>query len=104
MIVEMRTYQVHAGQAAEFLKIYQANGLSIISSYARLMGCYTTESGTLNAIVFMWAYDDFAHRSAQRARLAQDPAWQNFVPSILPFLVKQDSVFLSPTAFSPGQI
>ncbi|MEZ5741851.1 MAG: NIPSNAP family protein [Burkholderiaceae bacterium] len=102
MIVEMRTYQVHPGKAAEFLKVYQDTGLGIISRYARLLGCYTTESGTLNAIVFLWAYDDYAHRSGQRAKLGSDAAWQAFVPTILPYLVKQDSVFLSPTAFSPG--
>ncbi|MEZ5659237.1 MAG: NIPSNAP family protein [Burkholderiaceae bacterium] len=102
MIVEMRTYRVQAGKAAEFLRIYEADGLSIITRYARLLGCYTTESGTLNAVVFLWAYDDYGHRSAQRAKLAADAGWQAFVPTILPFLVKQDSVFLSPTAFSPA--
>jgi hypothetical protein len=34
MIYEQRTYQVHAGKAAEFLKVYQANGLGIITRYA----------------------------------------------------------------------
>ena len=52
-------------------------------------------------MVFLWAYDDFAHRSAQRAKLAQDERWQAFVPMILPYLVHQESVFLTPTAFSP---
>ncbi|HEX9172565.1 MAG TPA: NIPSNAP family protein [Telluria sp.] len=101
MLLEMRTYQVQAGKAAEFLKIYQANGLHIITCYAKLVGCWTKESGTLNSVVFMWGYDDFGHRSAQRALLAQNQEWQAFVPSILPFLVHQESVFLNPTDFSP---
>jgi hypothetical protein len=101
MILEMRTYQVHPGQAPEFLKIYEAHGLGIITRYARLQGCWTKESGTLNSVVFLWSYDDMAHRSAQRARLAQDPEWAAFVPTILPFLVHQESVFLNPVAFSP---
>jgi hypothetical protein len=101
MIVEMRTYQIQAGRAGEFLKVYQDNGLAIITQYARLLGCWTSESGVLNSVVFLWAYDDFGHRTAQRAKLAQDNRWQAFVPSILPYLVHQESVFLNPVAFSP---
>jgi NIPSNAP len=103
MILEMRTYQVHAGKAPEFLKIYQDNGLHIITRYAKLVGCWTKESGTLNSIVFLWGYDDFGHRSAQRAQMAQDTQWQAFVPTILPYLVHQESVFLNPVSFSPIQ-
>ena len=101
MIYEMRTYQVHPGKAPEFLKFYEQNGLAIISRYARLAGCWTKESGVLNSIVFIWGYDDFAHRTAQRAKLGQDADWLKFVPTILPYLVHQESVFLAPTAFSP---
>jgi hypothetical protein len=101
MIVEMRTYQVHPGRAPEFLNIYAANGLHIITRYARLIGCWTKESGPLNSVVFMWGYDDFGHRSAQRSLLAKDGEWQAFVPSILPFLAHQESVFLNPVDFSP---
>ena len=103
MICEMRTYQVQPGKAPEFLRIYQEQGVGIITRYARLIGSWTKESGTLNSVVFLWAYDDFAHRSSQRAKLAQDPAWQAFIPMILPYLVHQESVFLTPTAFSPLQ-
>jgi hypothetical protein len=66
-----------------------------------LIGCWTKESGVLNSIVFIWAYDDFAHRTAQRHKLGQDPEWVAFTPKILPFLVHQESTFLTPVAFSP---
>ena len=69
MICEMRTYQVQPGKAPEFLKFYEKNGLPLISRYAKLMGCWTKESGTLNSVVFLWAYDDFGHRSAIETRL-----------------------------------
>jgi len=101
MIFEHRTYRVQPGKAAEFLKLYEAEGLPLITRYARLIGCWTTESGTLNAVLFIWAYDDFGHRSAQRAKLAQDAEWQAFVPKILPYLVHQESYFLNPAPFSP---
>jgi len=103
MIYEMRTYQVQPGKAGEFLRIYQDKGLHIITRYARLIGCWTKESGVLNSVVFVWAYEDMGHRTAQRAKMAQDAEWNAFVPSILPYLVHQESVFLNPVAFSPLQ-
>jgi hypothetical protein len=101
MIFEMRTYQIQAGKVPEFLRTYQENGLPIITRYARLVGCWTKESGTLNSVVFLWGYDDFAHRTEQRGKLAQDAQWAAFTPTILPYLVHQESVFLTPAAFSP---
>jgi hypothetical protein len=103
MIYEMRTYQVQPGKAAEFLGMYREQGLPLISRYAKLVGCWTKESGVLNSVVFIWAYDDFGHRTSQRAKLAQDREWVAFVPSMLPYLVHQESVFLNPAAFSPLQ-
>ena len=101
MICEQRTYRVQPGQAAAFLAFYEKNGLGIITRYARLLGCWTADSGTLNSVVFLWAYDDYGHRSAQRAKLASDPEWQAFIPTMLPFLVHQESIFLAPASFSP---
>jgi hypothetical protein len=101
MIYEMRTYEVPPGKAAEFLRFYETNGLPIIGRYARLAGCWTKESGTLNSVVFLWGYEDLGHRGVQRGKLMQDQAWQAFIPTLLPWLVRQESVFLAPAGFSP---
>ncbi|SMC61671.1 NIPSNAP family protein [Polynucleobacter kasalickyi] len=101
MIYELRTYQVQAGKAPEFLKIYEANGVGIITKYAQLIGTWNKESGVLNSIVFLWAYESFGERTNQRAKLAADQDWQAFVPTILPYLVHQESIFLNPVNFSP---
>ena len=85
MIYEMCTYQLQAGKVADFLKVYEANGVPIITRYAKLVGCY----------------DDFGSRTQQRAKLGADPQWQAFVPTILPYLIHQESVFMLPAAFSP---
>jgi len=101
MICEMRTYQVAPGRAPEFLRYYESTALPVIGRYARLIGCWTKESGTLNSVVFLWGYDDYAQRTAQRAKLAGDPEWAPAVAGMLGFLVHQESVFLAPAAFSP---
>lgn len=101
MIYEKRTYRITAGKAPEFLKLYEAEGLHIITKYAKLVGCWVTDSGPLNSVVFIWGYDDYGHRTEQRAKLGADSEWQGFVPKILPYLDYQESVFLQPAAFSP---
>lgn len=101
MIYEKRTYRITAGKAPEFLKLYEEEGLGIITKYALLVGCWVTDSGPLNSVVFLWAYDDYGHRTEQRAKLGADSNWQAFVPKILPYLEFQESVFLQPAGFSP---
>lgn len=101
MIFEQRTYRVQPGKGPEFLKLYEDTCLPVITKYARLMGCWQTDSGTLNSVVFLWGYDDYAHRTAQRAKLGQDADWPKAVQAILPYLVHQESVFLAPANFSP---
>jgi hypothetical protein len=101
MIYEMRIYRtkVHAGP--KFLAVYEETGIKLISRYAKLVGCWETETGTLNSIVFIWAYDDFNHRMEQRKKLWEDKDWLEFVPSIRQYMEHQESVFLLPAAFSP---
>lgn len=101
MIYEMRTYRMKVHKGPDFLKVYEERGLAIISKYAKLIGCWETETGTLNAVVFIWAYEDFEHRIRQRTKLWQDPEWLEFVPSIRQHMEHQESVFLMPATFSP---
>lgn len=101
MIFEHRTYRVHPGQAPALLTLYEREGLPIISRYAKLIGCWTTDSGVLNSVIFIWAYDDLAARTTRRAELSRDEEWKVFVPKMLPYLVHQESSFLVPASFSP---
>lgn len=99
MIHEHRTYRVGPGQLPEFMKIYTESVYPVIGRYAKLIGAWSTESGTLNSAVFVWGYNDFAHRTEQRAKLAADPEWGPAVQKILPFLVHQESFFMVPAPF-----
>lgn len=94
MLFEMRTYEVLPGKAPEFIKFYEAEAIPIITKYLPLAGCWLTESGTLNSVVFLWRYESSEDRTKRRAALAEDPAWPPIFPRILPYLVHQQSVFL----------
>lgn len=101
MIVEKRTYTFHPGKLAEFLKLYEAEGLEIHTRHLPLIGYFTTEIGTLNQVITMWGYADMAEREEKRARLYADPAWSAFAPKTTHLIQTMQTEILRPTGFSP---
>lgn len=100
MIFEKRTYTLKPTTVPAYLKRWEAECLPIISKYGKLIGCWQTESGKLNAVVFIWAYDSFGHREDQRKALKADAEWKEASSWVGDYLAEQESVFMSPTAFS----
>jgi hypothetical protein len=102
MIVEMRTYTLHPGQAAGYLKLYEAEGLATQTRIlGRLVGYYSTEIGNVNQVVHLWAYDSFEERLKRRAALFADPTWLAYIPKVREMIVTQESKILNPAPFSP---
>ncbi len=102
MIVEQRTYTLHPGKAAEYLKLYTESGFEIQSrTLGHLFGFFHTEIGPLNQIIHMWAYDDLNQRAERRKELQANKDWQAFVKTIRPLIVKQENKILVPAPFSP---
>ncbi|MCB2002646.1 MAG: NIPSNAP family protein [Rhodoferax sp.] len=101
MLVEMRTYVLHAGKTAVFLDAMEREGLAIERPIlGRLLGYYSTEIGTLNQIIHLWGYDSFEERTRRRQQLAQDRAWQRFVPTVMPFIRDMHNQLLTPAPFA----
>ena len=102
MIVEQRTYTVQPGKVPEMVRLYGEEGLALQQRYlGKFIGYFTTETGNLNQVVFMWGYDSLDDREARRARMAQDPVWQKYVEKVVAIVDKQENVILRPTHFSP---
>ncbi|VCU71015.1 hypothetical protein PIGHUM_03095 [Pigmentiphaga humi] len=95
-MVEMRTYTLVPGGAAEYLRVY---GESARALQARILGdlagLYQTESGELNQLVFLWGYDSLDERARRRAALMQDPEFAAFRKAVKHLLVRQESRLLS---------
>lgn len=103
MIVEERIYTLHSGQAPEYLRLYEAEGLGIQRRIlGRLVGYFSTEVGPLNQIVHLWAYRDVAERAERRGRLVADEGWRAYAKKIRPLIVTQESKILVPAPFSPS--
>jgi len=102
MLVEERTYTLHPGKTAEYLKAYEAVGLEVQRAIlGNLIGYFTTEIGTLNQIVHLWGYESMADREDRRRKLLEDPVWCEYVKTIRPLVMHQENRILVPTSFSP---
>jgi hypothetical protein len=100
MLVEQRTYTTHPGKWRTYLALYEAEGLDIQKRIlGRLVGYYSADSGTLNQIVHMWAYEDMNERAERRTQLMADPAWLAYVARMMPLLQSQESRILLPAPF-----
>lgn len=98
----MRIYTLTPGRTGELLELFTEHGLPLYQKYCgTLIGYYTSESGTLNQVVHLWAYSDVLDREVRRARLAEDPLWRDYLKRSLPLVVHQESRILRPTSFSP---
>jgi hypothetical protein len=102
MIVEMRTYTLRPGEVGNYLRLYEAEGLATQTRIlGRLLGYYSSETGDVNQVVHLWAYEDFAERQQRRAALFADPTWLAYIPKIVGMIVTQESKILNPARFSP---
>jgi hypothetical protein len=102
MIVEERIYTAIPGKAQEYVRMYQEEGLAIQRPIlGNLLGYFTSEIGTLNQIVHLWAYQDLADRAARRTKLLSDPRWKAYSAKVVPLLLSQENKILVPAPFSP---
>lgn len=99
-VYELRTYRCHVGRAGEWLGHFTTI-LPLREKYSKNVGLWSTEMGTQNQVVHLWAYRSLDERFEVRRRLAQEPAWQEFLAKGAPLLAHMESVVLVPTAFSP---
>ena len=97
MIYELRTYTLQPGKQGEYLKHNSEIGRPIRGDkFGKLEGSWTTEFGTLNQYVHLWAYADLVERERLRAELAKNEAWsRDYVPKIRPLLLAQENKILS---------
>lgn len=100
MYVEERIYTLHVGKAAEYLKLYQNEGMPVQLKYLpHMVGYYFVEVGPQNTIVHQWAYDSLDQREKLRAQMQADPAWQEYVKKTRPLTIQQETRMLKCAPF-----
>ena len=102
MIVDERTYTVVTGKVPDYVALYEAEGKDIQWKHLGTpIGWFITETGTLNQVVHLWAYDSFEQRAERRRAMLSDPEWAAFFAKIQPLILKQENRLLTPAPFSP---
>jgi hypothetical protein len=104
MIHEFRIYDFAPGAAQGYLKLFQSEGLPLITRHLPLLGYWFAESGTLNRLVHLWVYESAQDRVRRRASLLSDRNWvEEFLPKGMPMIQRQESVWTEPLRL-PGDV
>ena len=103
MIYEMRTYTLKPGRLTDWLDWFEKNGKPSADKHLNMVGFWTTDSGELNQVVHIWAFEDYNQRVQQRQKFLADPNLAASLPQAREMCTLQESKFLLPTAFSPLQ-
>jgi len=102
MIHELRTYTLKPKKVMDFLKLTRKVGFEIRAKHSKCVGYWTSEVGELNQVVHLWEYEDFAHRTAVRAALAEDKEWRKeYLPEARRCHLFQESTVLIPSDVWP---
>ena len=88
MIVEERCYTMVPGGVPKWIELYERGGLEVQSRIlGNRIGCFQTETGTLNQIVHIWGFEDFNDRMSRREKLFKDPQWLSFAEKAAELIV-----------------
>lgn len=104
MLIDHRTYRIKPGTMQAHLDIYEQYGLETqIRHIGKPVAYMFAESGELNTIVHIWAYDSAADRETKRARMQADPDWQNYLKKNREagYLENQVTKLMVPAKFAP---
>jgi hypothetical protein len=104
VLIDHRTYRIKPGYVQAHLDIYEQHGYAAQTRHLGKPVAYMfAESGDLNTIVHMWAYDSAADREKKRAGMAADPEWLNYlkVNKEANYLEHQVTKLMIPARFAP---
>ncbi|MSQ49546.1 MAG: NIPSNAP family protein [Betaproteobacteria bacterium] len=92
MFVEERMYTLQIGTTAEYFRNYEEFGLKVqLKHLPHMVGYYVTETGSLNMVIHLWAYNDLNQRDKCRAAMQADPDWKVYLAKNRPLMVSQDT-------------
>ena len=103
MLIDHRTYTVKPGTAQAHLDIYEQYGLATqVKHLGQPLAYMFTESGELNTIVHIWAYENAADRETRRAAMMADPDWKVYQQKNREagYLVSQVTKLMTPAKFA----
>ncbi|WP_223551875.1 NIPSNAP family protein [Aestuariivivens sp. NBU2969] len=101
MIYELRTYTCYPGTVSKVLEMWEKEGKAMLDPYFKMVGQWTTETGTVNQIITIWEFKDMNHRQEMRNALLAHPGFLEYLAECRQYYITQTAEFLSATALSP---
>ena len=104
MLVDHRTYRIKPGKMQAHLDLYEQYGYPTQTKHlGKPLAYMFTESGEMNTIVHIWAYENAADREKRRAAMVADPDWQAYLKKSAEAgtLEKQITKLMIPAKFAP---
>jgi hypothetical protein len=104
VLIDHRTYRVRPGTAQAYLDMYEQYGFPAQTRHLGKPVAYMfTETGEMNTIVHLWAYENAGDREKKRAAMMADPDWQNYlkVHREAGYLESQVTKLMIPAKFAP---
>ena len=104
MLVDHRTYRFRPGTLPAHLDIYEKHGFAAQTRHLGQPVAYMfAESGELNTLVHVWAYEDAADRARRRAAMQADGEWQAYLKMSgeKGYLIEQRTSLMIPAGFAP---
>ena len=104
MIIDLRTYTVKPGKVADYLALYEREGLPVQKRHiGEPVGYFVSEIGELNQLVHIWKYESLSDRERKRAAMEADPEWTAYRKRSAEagYLIAQKNQILKSVPFSP---
>lgn len=104
MLYELRTYTLKVGTMGEVLNLYGNEGYPAFSAEekARLVGYFTSDTGTLNQIVHLWRFEDDAERRTHWKSVFSNEAFMKFAAKLRPNILTQENKLLNEAPWGPN--
>ena len=104
-VYELRTYTLRVGPMAEAVKLYQELGFPALrrgGQDKKLVGYFQADTGTINQLVHLWKFDDYADRRAHWAAVyANKDFVEGFASKFRPLLMTQEVKLLQAAPWGP---
>ena len=104
MLFDHRTYKIKPGHVTAHLDIYEKHGFEAQTRHLGKPLLYMMgESGEVNTVVHVWAYEDAADRMKRRAAMMADPQWRVYLGHLNEsgLLLDQRTNLMVPAKFAP---
>lgn len=104
MLIDVRTYRIKPGKMPQELDLYAKHGLAPQTRHLGSPIAYLhAESGEINTLVHLWAFENAGDREQRRAAMMSDSEWLTYLKLAdeAGYLLDQRNNLMVPASFAP---